>query len=107
MRLVTGSTLLLLLLLFTGTVEPQFNEPPYNEVPDITNAPEEQKSPMVPPPTPDSTETIERMTCHCFLPPIRTDLTSSSYTTGTIFFAPVTQGPEEFRVKNRINELLI
>ena len=29
----------------------------------------------------NTTETIERMTCHCFLRPIRTDLTSSSYTT--------------------------
>ena len=50
MRLVTWS--ILLLSLFTGTVEPQFNEPLYNEVPDITNAPEEEKSPMVPPPDP-------------------------------------------------------
>ena len=45
MRLVTGT--ILLLLLFTGTVEPQFNELLFNEVPDITNAPEEEKSPMV------------------------------------------------------------
>ena len=29
--------------------------------------------------TPSNTETIERMTCHCFLRPIRSDLTSSSY----------------------------
>ena len=29
--------------------------------------------------TPNNTETIERMTCHCFLRPIRRDLTSSSY----------------------------
>ena len=29
----------------------------------------------------NNTETIERMTCHCFLRPIGTDLTSSSYTT--------------------------
>ena len=53
MRLVTGSTLLLLLLLlFTGTVEPQFNKPLHNEVLDITNAPEEEESPMVPNPDP-------------------------------------------------------
>ena len=31
--------------------------------------------------TPNNTETIERMTCHCFLRPIRRGLTSSSYTT--------------------------
>ena len=31
--------------------------------------------------TPNNTKTIERMTCHCFLRPIRRDLTSSSYTT--------------------------
>ena len=31
--------------------------------------------------TPNNTETIERMTCHCFLRLIRRDLTSSSYTT--------------------------
>ena len=31
--------------------------------------------------TPNNTETIGRMTCHCFLRPIRRDLTSSSYTT--------------------------
>ena len=30
--------------------------------------------------TPNNTETIERMTCHCFLRPIRRDLTNSSYT---------------------------
>ena len=30
--------------------------------------------------TPDSTETIGRMTCHCFLVPVGRDLTSSSYT---------------------------
>ena len=29
----------------------------------------------------NNTETIERMTCHCFLRPIRKDLTSSSYPT--------------------------
>ena len=45
MRLVTGT--ILLLLLFTGTVEPQFNELLFNEVPVITNASEEEKSPMV------------------------------------------------------------
>ena len=28
---------------------------------------------------PNNTKTIERMICHCFLRPIRTDLTSSSY----------------------------
>ena len=31
--------------------------------------------------TPNNTRTIARMTCHCFLRPIRRDLTSSSYTT--------------------------
>ena len=31
--------------------------------------------------TPNNTKTIGRMTCHCFLLPIRRDLTSSSYTT--------------------------
>ena len=31
--------------------------------------------------TPNKTETIERMTCHCFLWTIRRDLSSSSYTT--------------------------
>ena len=31
--------------------------------------------------TPNNTETIERMTCHCFLRPVRRDLTSISYTT--------------------------
>ena len=31
--------------------------------------------------TPNITETIERMTCHCFLQPIRRDLASSYYTT--------------------------
>ena len=31
--------------------------------------------------TPNNIETIERMTGHCFLRPIRRDLTSSSYTT--------------------------
>ena len=29
--------------------------------------------------TPNNTETVERMTCHCFLRPIRRHLTSSSY----------------------------
>ena len=31
--------------------------------------------------TPNNTKTIGRMTCHCFLRPIRRDLMSSSYTT--------------------------
>ena len=31
--------------------------------------------------TPNNTETIERMTCHCFQLPIRRDLTNSSYST--------------------------
>ena len=31
--------------------------------------------------TPNNTETIERMTCHCFLRSVRRELTSSSYTT--------------------------
>ena len=34
--------------------------------------------------TPKNTSIIERMTCHCFLQPIRRDLTSSSYTTETM-----------------------
>ena len=34
--------------------------------------------------TPNNTKTIERMTCHCFLRPIRRDLTSRSYTTQMI-----------------------
>ena len=34
-----------------------------------------------PTPTPNNTETIERMTCHCFLQQIRRNLTSSSSTT--------------------------
>ena len=41
-----------------------------------------EESPMVPITlTPNNTKTIERMTCHCFLLPIRRDLTSSFYTT--------------------------
>ena len=41
-----------------------------------------EESPMVPHPHPkQQSETIERMTCHCFLRPIRRDLKSSSYTT--------------------------
>ena len=31
-------------------------------------------------PAPNDTKTIGRMTCHCFLRPIRRDFTSSSYT---------------------------
>ena len=31
--------------------------------------------------TPNNTKTIGRMTCHCFLRPIRRDLMSRSYTT--------------------------
>ena len=38
--------------------------------------------------TPNNTKTIGRMTCHCFLRPIRRDLTSSSYTT---HFLPPTE----------------
>ena len=34
--------------------------------------------------TPNNTKTIERMTCHCFLRPIRRDLTNSSYTTALL-----------------------
>ena len=34
--------------------------------------------------TPNNTKTIERMTCHCFLRPIRRDLTKSSYTTALL-----------------------
>ena len=35
--------------------------------------------------TPNNTETIETMTCHCFLRPIRRDLTSSSYSTVALY----------------------
>ena len=38
--------------------------------------------------TSNNTETIERMTCHCFLQPIRRDLTSSSYTTADCCCTP-------------------
>ena len=41
--------------------------------------------------TPNNTKTIGRMTCHCFLRPIRRDLTSSSYTT---HFLPPTEAAE-------------
>jgi len=34
--------------------------------------------------TPNNNKTIERMTCHCFLRPIGTDLTNSSYTTALL-----------------------
>ena len=34
--------------------------------------------------TPNNTKTIGRMTCHCFLRPIRGDLTNSSYTTALL-----------------------
>ena len=34
--------------------------------------------------TPNNTKTIERMTCHCFLGPIRRDFTNSSYTTALL-----------------------
>ena len=34
--------------------------------------------------TPNNTKTIERMTCHCFLRPIRRDLKNSSYTTALL-----------------------
>ena len=40
--------------------------------------------------TPNNTKTIGRMTCHCFLLPIRRDLTSSSYTTH--FLSPTGAG---------------
>ena len=40
--------------------------------------------------TPNNTETIERITCHCFLRPITRDLTSSSCTTETMWsFRPI------------------
>ena len=35
--------------------------------------------------TPNSTETIKRMTCHCFLWPVRRDLTSCSYSTVSLY----------------------
>ena len=41
----------------------------------------EEKSPMVVSLIPNNTITIERMTCHCFLQPIRRDLKSSSHIT--------------------------
>ena len=34
--------------------------------------------------TPNNTKTIERMTCHCFLRPIRRNLKNSSYTTALL-----------------------
>ena len=34
--------------------------------------------------TPNNTKTIEGMTCHCFLRPIRRDLTNSSYITALL-----------------------
>ena len=34
--------------------------------------------------TPNNTKTIKRITCHCFLRPIRKDLTNSSYTTALL-----------------------
>ena len=34
--------------------------------------------------TPNNTKTIERITCHCFLRPIRKDLTNSSYITALL-----------------------
>ena len=43
-----------------------------------------EKSPIVCSLTSNNTKTIERMTCHCFLRPIRGDLTSSSYATQMI-----------------------
>ena len=41
--------------------------------------------------TPNNTKTIERMTCHCFLWPIRRNHTSSSYSTNRPF--PSSPGP--------------
>ena len=48
----------------------------------------EEKSPIVRFPYPNNNNTIERMTCHCFLQPIKRDLTSSSYTTPTLPLFP-------------------
>ena len=42
--------------------------------------------------TPNNTETIESMTCHCFLRPVRGELTRSSYTTVIYFLAIFGQG---------------
>ena len=41
---------------------------------------------MVPNSDPNNIETIERMTCHCVLRPMRRDLTSSFYTTANFTF---------------------
>ena len=38
--------------------------------------------------TPNNNNAIERMTCHCFLQPIRRDLTTISYTTPTLPLFP-------------------
>ena len=46
--------------------------------------------------TPNNTKTIGRMTCHCFLRPIRRDLTSSSYTTH--FLSPTEAAERPFYV---------
>ena len=48
----------------------------------------EAKSSLVHFPDPNNAETMGRMTCHCFLRPIRRDLTSSSYTTLSRLFPP-------------------
>ena len=59
--------------------------------------------------TPNNTQTIERMTCHCFLRPIRRDLTSSSYTTGVSedeiaenFFLTKTERNESKNTQNKL-----
>ena len=66
--------------------------------------------------TPNNTKTIERMTYHCFLRPIRRDLTSSSYTIEwkkrmgyrfvlhvnfVVFFLPYLQDHGLLRSRNR------
>ena len=43
----------------------------------------EENSPVVPYPDPNNTKTVEIMTCHCFLWPIRRDLTSRNFRDGT------------------------
>ena len=52
---------------------------------------------MVPNSDPNNIETIERMTCHCVLRPMRRDLTSSFYTTANFtFYRGSTQATTKF-----------
>ena len=51
----------------------------------VAAAHKRNKSLWCPTLTPNNIETIERMTCHCFLRPIWRDLTSSSYSTVSLY----------------------